>query len=248
VCHFYTEILTKAVYSIIILNMRIIQTKRQFKDELYEQFARIGKALSNPHRLELVELLAQGERTVEELANEANLPIANASQHLQVLRAAQLVDVRRDGLYAYYRLSNERVFRVWQALRDLGDLQLAEVSRLVQSFLQDRGPLQSISATELTEHMQAGDVLILDVRPELEYRSGHIPEARSIPIDELEARLSELPRDQEIIAYCRGPYCVFADEAVTLLQNHGYRARRLIDGLPDWQALNLPVESVMEKN
>jgi rhodanese-related sulfurtransferase/DNA-binding transcriptional ArsR family regulator len=248
VCYLHSEILTKPVYSIIILNMRIIQTKRQFKDELYEQFARIGKALSNPHRLELVELLAQGERTVEELANEANLPIANASQHLQVLRAAQLVDVRRDGLYAYYRLSNERVFRVWQALRDLGDLQLAEVSRLVQSFLQDRGPLQSISATELTEHMQAGDVLILDVRPELEYRSGHIPEARSIPIDELEARLSELPRDQEIIAYCRGPYCVFADEAVTLLQNHGYRARRLIDGLPDWQALNLPVESVMEKN
>ena len=228
--------------------MKIIQTKRQFKDELYEQFARIGKALSNPHRLELVELLAQGERTVEELANEANLPIANASQHLQVLRAAQLVDVRRDGLYAYYRLSNERVFRVWQALRDLGDLQLAEVSRLVQSFLQDRGPLQSISATELVERMQAGDVLILDVRPELEYRSGHIPEARSVPIDELEERLSELPRDQEIIAYCRGPYCVFADEAVTLLQNHGYRARRLIDGMPDWQALNLPVETLMEKN
>jgi rhodanese-related sulfurtransferase/predicted transcriptional regulator len=244
----FIEILTKAVYSIIILNMRIIQTKRQFKDELYAQFARIGKALSNPHRLELVELLAQGERTVEELANEANLPIANASQHLQVLRAAQLVDVRRDGLYAYYRLSNERVFRVWQALRDLGDLQLAEVSRLVQSFLQDRGSLQSISATELVERMQAGDVLILDVRPELEYRSGHIPEARSVPIDELEARLSELPRDQEIIAYCRGPYCVFADEAVNLLQNHGYRARRLIDGLPDWQALNLPVETVMEKN
>ena len=228
--------------------MRIAQTKRQFKDELYEQFARIGKALSNPHRLELVELLAQGERTVEDLASEANLPIANASQHLQVLRAAQLVDVRRNGLYAYYRLSNERVFRVWQALRDLGDLQLAEVSRLVQSFLQDRGPLQSISATELIERMQAGDVLILDVRPELEYRSGHIPEARSIPIDELEARLSELPPDQEIIAYCRGPYCVFADEAVSLLQKHGYRARRLVDGLPDWQALNLPVETVMEKN
>ena len=228
--------------------MKIVQNKRQFKDELYEQFARIGKALSNPHRLELVELLAQGERTVENLAVEANLPIANASQHLQVLRAAQLVDVRRDGLYAYYRLSNERVFRVWQALRDLGDLQLAEVSRLVQSFLQDRSPLQSISATELVERMQAGDALILDVRPELEYRSGHIPAARSIPIDELEARLSELPRDQEIIAYCRGPYCVFADEAVTLLQNHGYRARRLIDGMPDWQALNLPVETVMEKN
>jgi len=234
-------------YSIIILNMRI-QTKRQFKDQLYAQFARIGKALSNPHRLELLELLAQGERTVEDLASEANLPIANASQHLQVLRAAQLVDVRRDGLYAYYRLSDERVFRVWQALRDLGDLQLAEVSRLVQSFLQDRSPLQSIKAVELVERIEAGDVLVLDVRPELEYRSGHIPEARSIPIDELEARLSELPNDQEIIAYCRGPYCVFADEAVTLLQKHGYSARRLVEGLPDWQALNLPVESVMRQN
>jgi rhodanese-related sulfurtransferase/predicted transcriptional regulator len=228
--------------------MKIVQNKRQFKDELYEQFARIGKALSNPHRLELVELLAQGERTVEDLAVEANLPIANASQHLQVLRAAQLVDVRRDGLYAYYRLSNQRVFRVWQALRDLGDLQLAEVSRLVQSFLQDRSPLQSINAADLVERMEVGDVLVLDVRPELEFQSGHIPEAHSIPIDELEARLEELPREQEIIAYCRGPYCVFADEAVNLLQKHGYRVRRLVEGLPDWQALNLPVESVMEQN
>jgi rhodanese-related sulfurtransferase len=225
-----------------------IQTKRQFKYEIYAQFARIGKALSNSHRLELVELLAQGERTVEDLAREANLPIANTSQHLQVLRAAQLVDVRRDGLYAYYRLSDERVFRLWQALRDLGELQLAEVNRLVQSFLQDRSPLQSITTAELLQLLEAGNVVILDVRPEVEYQSGHIPEARSIPIDELETRLDELPRDQEIIAYCRGPYCVFADEAVTLLQKQGYRARRLIDGLPDWQALNLPVVTVMEKN
>lgn len=223
-------------------------TKRKFKDELYAQFARIGKALSNPHRLELVEILAQGERTVEDLAAEANLPIANASQHLQVLRAGQLVDVRRDGLYAYYRLSDERVFRVWQALRDLGELQLAEVNRLVQGFFQDRSPLQSITTSELLERMEAGDVVILDVRPEVEYQSGHIPEARSIPIHELETRLGELPRDQEIIAYCRGPYCVFADEAVMLLQTHGYRARRLVEGLPDWQALNLPVESLMENN
>ena len=228
--------------------MKISQNKRQFKDQLYEQFARIGKALSNPHRLEILELLAQGERTVEDLASEASLPIANASQHLQVLRAAQLVDVRRDGLYAYYRLSDERVFRVWQALRDLGELQLAEVNHLVQSFLQDRSPLQSINAAELAERIEAGDVLILDVRPELEYQAGHIPEARSIPIAELETRLEELRRDQEIIAYCRGPYCVFADEAVALLQRHGYRARRLVEGLPDWQALNLPVETVMEKD
>lgn len=225
-----------------------IENKRQFKDELFEQFARIGKALSNPHRLELLELLAQGERTVEDLAGETNLPIANASKHLQVLRTAHLVDVRRDGLYAYYRLSDERVFRLWQTLRDLGELQLAEVDRLVQSFLQDRSNLQPINAAELLRLAEAGDVVVLDVRPELEYRSGHIPEARSIPIDELEKRLDDLPRDQEIIAYCRGPYCVFADEAVTLLQERGFRARRLVEGLPDWQALNLPVESVMEIN
>jgi rhodanese-related sulfurtransferase len=228
--------------------MKILQNKRQFKDQLYEQFARIGKALSNPHRLELVELLAQGERTVEDLAAEANLPIANASQHLQVLRAAQLVDVRRDGLYAYYRLSDAHVFRVWQSLRDLGEQQLAEVGRLVESFLLDRSPLQSINAAELIERIEAGDVIVLDVRPETEYQSGHIPQARSIPVDELETRLGELPRKKEIIAYCRGPYCVFADEAVSLLQKRGYRARRLVEGLPDWQALNLPVEPVMEKN
>ncbi len=225
-----------------------IQNKRQFKDELYAQFARIGKALSNPHRLELVELLAQGGRTVEDLAGEANLPIANASQHLQVLRAAQLVDVHREGLYAYYRLSDERVFRAWQALRDLGEQQLAEVNRLVEGFMQDRSPLQSIGAAELVERIEAGDVVVLDVRPELEYRSGHIPEARSIPVDELETRLGEVSRKKEIVAYCRGPYCVFADEAVALLKKHGYRARRLVEGLPDWQALNLPVETVMEKN
>ncbi len=223
--------------------MKIIQNKRQFKDQLYEQFARIGKALSNPHRLELIELLAQGERTVEDLAAAASLPVANASQHLQILRAAQLVEVRRDGLYAYYRLSDERVFRVWQALRDLGELQLAEVNRLVESFLHDRSLLQTINAAELVQRLEAGDAVVLDVRPELEYRSGHIPQARSIPVDELETRLSELSRKKEIIAYCRGPYCVFADEAVALLKKHGYRARRLVEGLPDWQALNLPVES-----
>lgn len=218
-----------------------IKNKRQFKDELYAQFARLGKALANPHRLELLDLLAQSERTVEELAEEASLPIANASQHLQVLRAAQLVEVRREGLYAYYRLADERVFRAWQSLRDLGELQLAELNQLVQNFLQERSPLQLIGATELRQRLEEGSVLVLDVRPDVEYRSGHISSARSIPIEELESRLHELPREQEIVAYCRGPYCLFANEAVTLLQKHGYRARRLVEGLPDWQALHLPV-------
>ncbi len=225
-----------------------IETKRQFKDQLYAQFARLGKALANPHRLELLDLLAQSERTVEELATEINLPIANVSQHLQVLRAAQLVQVRRQGLYAYYQLADERVFRIWQALRDLGELQLAEVNQLIRSFLQERIPLHSITAADLLQRLKAGNVVVLDVRPELEYRSGHIPEARSIPINELESRLPELPRRREIIAYCRGPYCMFADEAVALLQKHGYHARRLVEGLPDWQALNLPVVTEPEKN
>ena len=232
--------LTLDAYSIIILNMQI-NTKRQFKDALYNQFARIGKALANPHRLELLELLAQGERNVEELAREAGLPIANASQHLQALRVAQLVEVRREGLYAYYRLADEQVFRVWQALRELGELQLAELNQLVQTFLHDRSPLQLISATELHQRLEEGSVLVLDVRPAVEFRAGHLPHARSIPIEELETRLHELPREQEIVAYCRGPYCLFADEAVTLLQKHGYQARRLVEGLPDWQALHLPV-------
>ena len=216
--------------------------KRQFKDQLYEQFARIGKALANPHRLELLELLAQGERTVEDLARETVLPIANASQHLQILRAAQLVEARRDGLYAYYRLADERVFRAWQALRDLGQSQLAEIDRLTRSFVQDRSILQPVSADELLKRLTDGTSIVLDVRPTLEYQSGHIQGARSIPIDELAARLKELPRNRAVIAYCRGPFCMFADEAVALLRKHGYEAFRFVDGLPDWRIRGLPVE------
>ena len=216
--------------------------KRQFKDQLYEQFARIGKALANPHRLELLELLAQGERTVEDLARETVLPIANESQHLQILRAAQLVEARRDGLYAYYRLADERVFRAWQALRDLGQSQLAEIDRLTRSFVQDRSILQPVSADELLKRLTDGTSIVLDVRPTLEYQSGHIQGARSIPIDELAARLKELPRNRAVIAYCRGPFCMFADEAVALLRKHGYEAFRFVDGLPDWRIRGLPVE------
>jgi rhodanese-related sulfurtransferase/DNA-binding transcriptional ArsR family regulator len=225
-----------------------INSKRKFKDQLYAQFARIGKALANPPRLELLELLAQGERTVESLAKEANLPMANASQHLQVLRAAQLVEVRREGLFAFYRLADDKVLRLWLSLRDLGNSQLAEVGRLVRSFLLDRNSLQSITAAELLRRLDEGSALVLDVRPTVEYQAGHLPGARSIPIDELEIRLKELPREREIVAYCRGPYCVFADEAVTLLRECGFQARRLIEGLPDWQALNLPIETEGGRN
>ena len=217
------------------------QQHRHFKDQLYEQFARVAKALANPRRLELIDLLAQGERTVEELAVEAGLTIANASQHLQTLRAAHLVEVRREGLYAYYSLADESVFHAWQAIRTLGETHLAEVDRVVHTYLKDRAGMEAVSASELLKRMQNNDVVVLDVRPTKEYEAGHIPGARSIPITELEQQLRNIPRDHEVIAYCRGPYCVYADEAVQILTEQGYRARRLEGGLPDWRAAQLPV-------
>jgi rhodanese-related sulfurtransferase/biotin operon repressor len=215
---------------------------RVFKDQLYEQFARITKALSSARRLELIDLLAQGERTVEALANETGMSVANVSQHLQVLRAALLIEVRRDKLYAYYRLADPQVFQLWQAIRKLGEVRLAEIDRVVETYFKDRRAFEAVSAAELIERLDIDNILVLDVRPKIEYDAGHIPKAYSIPIDELAARLGELPETQEIVAYCRGPYCVFSDEAVALLQAHGYRARRLLEGLPDWEAAGFPVE------
>jgi rhodanese-related sulfurtransferase/biotin operon repressor len=217
--------------------------KRAFKDQLYEQFARIGKALASPHRLELLEVLAQGEHSVETLAQETGMSVANASQHLQVLRAAHLVEVRRQGVSMYYRLADEGVFRMWQAIRTVGETQLAEIDRVVQTFLQDRTLLQPIGAHEVLRRLSDDQIVLLDVRPAEEYEASHLPQARSIPVTELEARLAELPVDKEIVAYCRGPYCVFADEAVTLLRTRGYQAHRLAEGLPDWRALGLPIEA-----
>ncbi len=218
------------------------QEKRTFKNLLYEQFARIGKALSNGHRLELLEVLAQGEHSVETLAQETGMPVANASQHLQVLRSAHLVEVRRQGIYLYYRLADEDVFSLWQAMRKVGESRITEIDRIVQTYLHDRSLLQPISAAELLRRLTEGNVILLDVRPAEEYAAGHLPDALSIPVADLEVRLSELPQDREIVAYCRGPYCVFADEAVTVLRRNGYQARRLEQGLPDWRALGLPVE------
>jgi rhodanese-related sulfurtransferase len=215
--------------------------KRTYKNLLYEQFARIGKALSNPHRLELLELLMQCERTVEALAQEAGLSVANASQHLQVLRAACLVQTRREGVSIYYRLASEGVVPLWLALRQVGETQLAEIDRVVETFLHNRADLQPIAADELLEALRLDQVVLLDVRPAEEYRAGHLLQALSLPLEEFEARLSELPKEKEIIAYCRGPYCVFADEAVAVLRAHGYQARRLEEGVPDWRKLGLPV-------
>lgn len=216
--------------------------KRAFKNQLYEQFARLGKALASPHRLELLDVLAQCERTVEALAQETGMSVANASQHLQVLRAAHLVEVRREGVSMYYRLADESVSRMWQAVQAVGEAQLAEIDRVVQMFLQDRTQLQSIDAQELLHRLSDEQIILLDVRPAEEFSAGHLPQARSIPVTELEARLAELPMEREIVAYCRGPYCVFADEAVALLRACGYQAYRLEQGVPEWRTLGLPVE------
>jgi rhodanese-related sulfurtransferase len=217
-------------------------THREFKDRLFEQFARVGKALASPKRLEIVDLLAQGERTVEEIAKETSMSVASASQHLQALKASRMVESRREGLYVHYQLADEDVFRTWQAVRDLAESRLAEVDRVVESYLEDRDALEAVDATELMERMSDDGVVVLDVRPEEEYGAGHIPGALSVPVDALEAALQTLPRDREVVAYCRGPYCVFADEAVALLRSRGYQAYRLREGLPDWRAAGMPVE------
>jgi rhodanese-related sulfurtransferase len=215
---------------------------REFKDRLFGQFARVGKALASPKRLEIVDLLAQGERTVEEIARETAMSVASASQHLQVLKAARMVEARREGLYIHYRLADEDVFRTWQAVRALAESRLAELDGVVEAYLQDREELEAVDAAELMERLSDGNVVVLDVRPEEEYRAGHIPGALSVPVDALEAALQTLPRDREMVAYCRGSYCVFSDEAVALLWSRGYRARRLRQGLPDWRAAGMPVE------
>lgn len=208
---------------------------RLFKEAINEQFARIAKALANPHRFELIDLLAQGERSVEELANEVALSVASASHHLQALRSAHLVTTRKEGLYVYYRLADPSVFRLVQMIREVAEHQLAEVSRIVDTYLGNRAELEPLTLNELFARLDDPELIILDVRPHVEYAQGHITSARSIPIDELETRLIELPQEQEIVAYCRGKYCVFADEAVDILSEHGYRVRRLVEGYSDWK-------------
>jgi rhodanese-related sulfurtransferase len=213
---------------------------RQFKDRLYAEFATIGRAFANPHRLEILDLLGQGERTVDELAREIDQSLANTSAHLQVLRQARLVESDKRGLNQVYRLAAPEVSALWFTLRNLGTARLAEVDRLVQTYLADRASLAAVDLDELQRLVAEGGVTLLDVRPALEYRQGHIPDARSIPIEELEHRLAELPPDRDIVAYCRGPYCVFADEAAQLLQSHGFHVRRFEAGFPEWRDAGLP--------
>lgn len=209
---------------------------RRFKDAIYEQVARIGKAASAPKRLELLELLAQGPRTVEALAEQAASSVANTSQHLQVLRAARLVESDKQGLYVEYRLADPQVGQFYLALRQLAERRLVEVERLNHDHFHAKGALEPVAAEELARRVKAGEVTVLDVRPEPEYRAGHLPGAVSIPVAALKARLKELPKDRTIVAYSRGPYCVMAVEAVELLKKKGFVAHRLEQGVLEWCA------------
>jgi rhodanese-related sulfurtransferase/DNA-binding transcriptional ArsR family regulator len=213
--------------------------KREFKDRLYEQLAAIPKALSNPVRLELLELVAQCERTVEWLSNTTGQSFANTSQHLQVLRRARLVEARRDGNHVLYRLSTDAVWDLVVAIRRVAHEQNAEMDRVVSDFLQSE--VVALSSEALLARMQAEQVVLLDVRPREEFVAGHLPGARSVPLDELPQALAQLPHDRDVIAYCRGPYCVFADDAVRTLRTAGRVAHRLELGLPEWRAAGLPV-------
>jgi rhodanese-related sulfurtransferase len=216
-------------------------TSRAFKDAIYEQFARITKALASVKRLEIVDVLAQGERTVEALAREIGQSVANTSQHLQTLRAARLVEVRREGLYAFYRLADVGVFEVWRSVQAVGERRLAEIDQTVRAYLSDKQELETITGESLLARLESGDVVLLDVRPDDEYRAGHIPNALSIPVAELAARLAELPPDKTVVAYCRGPYCVMSYDALAILQRHGRVGVRLAEGLPEWRAAGRPV-------
>lgn len=216
---------------------------RDFKNGLYEQFARIGKTLGNPHRLELLELLAQGERTVESLATETELSVANASQHLQALRQAALVESRKQGLFVYYRLADPAISDLLRALRTVSERRLADLDRLVREHFGDRSGSEAVSMPELLRRARSGDVVVLDTRPATEYEAGHIAGAISVPVADLQRRLKELPRDKSYVAYCRGPYCVYADEAVEFLRSKRRRATRLVEGFPEWRAAGLPVET-----
>ena len=219
---------------------------RTIKDELFHEFSRIGKAISSPKRLEMLDLLAQAERTVEAIAAQTDLSVKNASAHLRVLRSARLVATRKESTYVFYRLADAAVMGLVQSVEAVARARLAEVQRLVEDYYADPGDLEPVSADELRRRLAENDVVLLDVRPAEEYRAGHIPGAWSMPIDELKARLAELPRDREVIAYCRGPYCLFSLEALTELRRDGRRARRMEAGVLEWKAAGRPVAVLAE--
>lgn len=219
---------------------------RPAKDALFEGFAAIGKALASGRRVEIIDVLAQGERSVEEMADEIKQSIANTSHHLRTLAAAGLVRARRDGTRIYYRLAGEAVEELWSAVQRVGQDHLAGIDDLVTGYLGERGGVELVGRDELVRRLRRAEVTLVDVRPRPEYEAGHITGARNVPLQELKRKLRTLPRSAEVVAYCRGPYCVFADEAVRFLVGRGFRARRLVDGLPEWRRAGLPVRAGKE--
>ena len=217
-------------------------TSRAAKTALFDELARVGQALANGRRMEILDVLANGQRSVDALGREVGLSLANASQHLQVLREAGLVRGHREGTYVIYDISDPAVFELWRSLRAVAARQRAEVATLAEAYVGARETLEPMTREELRRRLRLGeDLIVLDVRPKEEYLAAHLPAAVSVPVAELNRRLRELPRGKEVVAYCRGPYCAFADTAIRVLRDKGFRARRLEDGLPEWRAAGLPV-------
>jgi rhodanese-related sulfurtransferase len=215
---------------------------RELKNLLYEQVSRLGKALASPKRLELIELLCQCEKTVETLAAQADISVKLASAHLKELRVARLVATRKDGKYVFYRLADPGVAHLWVSLRSQAEERLAELQVGLNSLLVHGEDLEEVDRTSILKQARNGEVVVIDVRPTEEFDAGHLPHARSLPLTELRKRLNELPKDKPVVAYCRGPFCMMAKDAVTLLRKRGYRALRLEDGVTEWRARGLPIE------
>jgi rhodanese-related sulfurtransferase len=219
---------------------------REFKDSIFGLFAGMAQAFASPKRLEMLDILIQGERDVETLAAAAGLTMVNASRHLQKLKQARLVETRRAGIHIFYRVADAEVSRCWKNLQSLAERRLSEINEVVGKFFSDREDLEPISGEALIGRLRRGDIVVLDVRPPEEYRAGHIRNAVSIPLAELKRRLDRLPAGREIVAYCRGPYCVMAAEAVDILKRAGRKARRLRDGFPEWKDAGRPIQSDKE--
>jgi rhodanese-related sulfurtransferase len=219
----------------------MVISSREIKDSLYEQFARVAKAVASPKRIELLDLLCQGERSVDVLARAANMTVKNTSAQLKELRLARLVDTRKKGTRVYYRLADDSVCDLYFMLRDIARDRLAEVNQIARDYFDARDELEPIGRDDLLRRAQAGDVVVLDVRPIEEYAAGHIPGAMSVPLTDLEERMQQLPEGVDVVAYCRGPYCVLAPEAITRLRAAGFTALRLEDGFPEWRRAGLPV-------
>lgn len=224
------------------MNRMMEKEKRELKNKVYTELSKVTKALGNSRRMEIIDLLAQGSFSVEKIAEQTGLSLANASQHLQVLKGARLVEIKRKGNFIFYHLAGEEVFNAWRALRELGFKQNAEAGKLLEDFYKAGEQPEPLSMQELKDKSSKYKVVVIDVRPEDEYRRGHIKNSISIPVRELSTRIKELPENAEIIAYCRGPLCVYADEAVQLLRKKGFNAKRLREGYPDWKAMGFPAE------